>query len=44
MYRCAECNVQVYVMPSLIIRLCECNAPIIGQMVSRLEGRGGVAG
>lgn len=42
MYRCGECSLPVVVVPGLVVRQCECKAPIIAEMASRLAGRGGV--
>ena len=43
MYRCAACSTPVVVLTGLVVRRCECKAPIIAEMRSVLEGKGGVA-
>lgn len=43
MYRCSKCSLPVVVLPNLIVRQCECVAPIIAEMQSVLAGKGGVS-
>lgn len=43
MYRCGGCSLPVVVLPGLVVRQCECKAPIIAEMRSVLEGKGGVS-
>lgn len=43
MYRCGECSKPVTVLSGLVVRQCDCKAPIIAEMRSVLEGKGGVA-
>jgi len=42
MYRCSKCSTPVVVLPGLVVRQCECAAPIIAEMRSVLAGKGGV--
>lgn len=41
-YSCSKCGLAVIVLDNEVITACNCNAPIIGQMSSRLEGKGKV--
>lgn len=43
MYRCSKCSKPVVVLTGLVVRQCECKAAIVGEMVSKLAGKGGVA-
>ena len=43
MYRCSKCQAPVVVLPGLVVRQCECAAPIIAEMRATMAGKGGVS-
>jgi hypothetical protein len=43
-YRCSECGRAVAVVNGETIRVCQCDAPAIGQMSATARGVGGLKG
>lgn len=43
-HRCSECGRPVAVVDDKLIKACNCDAPVVGQMAATARGAGGLKG